>query len=74
MHFEPCDTVQCIDVILKDDCIVEEIESFDLLLTTPSYVDERIMIDLGNGRIYITDNDGRMSRDIYASAILFLLS
>ena len=38
---------------------MEEIESFDLLLTTPSYVDERIMIDLGNGRIYITDNDGR---------------
>lgn len=57
LHFKPCDSEKCIDVTLKDDCVVEEVESFYLFLTTPSYVDERIMISSGIGRIIIIDND-----------------
>lgn len=57
LNFKPCDSVKCIDVTLKDDCIVEEVESFDLLLTTPSHIDERVIVDSGNSRMIIIDDD-----------------
>ena len=57
LNFKPCNSVKCVDVTLKDDCEVEKIESFDILITTPSYVDERIIIESGTGRIFIVDDD-----------------
>ena len=57
LDFKPCDSVKCIDVATKDDCVVEELESIEIFLTTPSYVDERIKLFSGHGQIFINDND-----------------
>lgn len=49
--------MMCVNVRLKEDCIVEEKESFYVVLDTPSYVDERIKIYSPKTEIVITDND-----------------
>ena len=58
VNFAPCQLYRCIEVVLSDDCVVEALESFHLVLTTPSYyVNERINVNSGYGEIFIIDDD-----------------
>ena len=58
LTFAPCEVVQCLSVSLRDDCLLERPETFNITLTLPP-VERRIRLDPGNGIISITDNDGK---------------
>ena len=58
LTFAPCQVVQCLTVSLRDDCVLEKLETFNITLTLPP-VERRIRLDSGNGIISITDNDGK---------------
>ena len=58
LTFAPCQVVQCLSVSLRDDCVLERLETFNITLTLPP-VERRIRLDPGNGIISIFDNDGK---------------
>lgn len=46
-----------VNVKVKDDCFMEEVEKLDLLLVKPTYVDQRIQISTEYGQMRIIDDD-----------------
>ena len=56
LTFSPCDTRQCVDVYIEDDCNMEEDEYFTALLEMEYFLD-RIYINRGPLVINITDSD-----------------
>ena len=59
LTFEPCDTVQCREVVIIDDKTVEMEESFDLTLERLPGVNSYVDIDPDRTKITILDNDGK---------------
>ena len=58
LAFGACDTRQCTEIPIVNDMIVEMNESFFVTLEMTSDPDSRITLDLVDGEIEITDNDG----------------
>ena len=58
LTFTPCEMAKCTEVRLMDDCVVEDKEKFNIVLTPVPGLDRRIKIHEGDGEIIITDDDG----------------
>ena len=58
LTFSPCQVVQCLSVSLRDDCVLERLETFNITLTLPP-VERRIWLDSGTGTISVYDDDGK---------------
>ena len=60
LTFDPCESIKCIDVVLENDCVLEDTEAFNIRLETIDGQDRRIIIDpdTGNEDVTIIDDDG----------------
>lgn len=59
LHFVKCEKRQCVNVSILDDEEVEYLEIWDVTLKRTPDMDSRIKLDQVNGKIQISDNDGR---------------
>ena len=59
MQFGACDYIKCMDIRIRNDDKVEEIESFGVILKRVTDLDERISLNNVNGEVEIVDNDGK---------------
>ena len=55
--FDACELMVCDDVSILDDCVLEEEESFHLILERTSGLDSKIKIDRGDRVVAIIDHD-----------------
>ena len=75
LSFAACETVKCLDVELLDDCVLEDTETFKMMLSTVSGQDERIKLGAGGADVVINDDDGVYSNVLPALVhISFLCS
>ena len=51
--FEACEKQKCVDVVIFDDTVEEEPESFSYHLTRTPNLDSRIELDPANGTVVI---------------------
>lgn len=58
LMFNMCQKRSCADVPIVDDLVLENDESFSVTLDRTTGLDVRITLDLVEGEIEITDNDG----------------
>ena len=58
LMFAACQMRSCVNVTVVDDVILENVESFDLILERTPDLNSRITLDSVNGVVEITDNDG----------------
>ena len=49
LTFAPCQLLRCVDVVLEDDCVLEDTEAFNIRLETIVDQDRRITIDRDTG-------------------------
>ena len=59
MQFGACDYIICMDIRIRNDDKVEEIESFGVILKRVTGLDERISLNKENGEVEIVDDDGK---------------
>ena len=57
LTFDTCEPMVCSTVRALDDCVLEEDETFRMILSIPSGQDPRIKIDRGQGDVTIMDQD-----------------
>ncbi|ETW92157.1 MAG: hypothetical protein ETSY2_54335 [Candidatus Entotheonella gemina] len=57
--FDECETQSCNPILIVDDDVLENVESFNVTLERTPGLDVRITLDPVDGEIEITDNDGR---------------
>ena len=58
LTFAACETRRCVDVVIVDDMIVEQDETFTVTLQRTPDLDSRITFSQTAGAIEITNNDG----------------
>ena len=56
LTFGPCDTLLCMNVIIKDDLVNEPEETFSLGLTK---ISSFVTLSTTTGEVLITDDDGK---------------
>ena len=54
LMFAACEMRSCVNVSIVDDMILENTESFDVILERTPDLDSRITLDPGNGIVEIT--------------------
>ena len=59
MQFSACDYIKCMDIRIRNDDKVEEMESFGVILKRVTDLDERISLNNVNGEVEIVDDDGK---------------
>ena len=57
LTFAACDERQCVDIIIEDDSIPEELESFDVTLERTTGLDARIRLDPVDAVVEIIDSN-----------------
>ena len=58
LNFPACGTKQCVDVVIVDDDVLENVESFHVTLGRTPGLDTRIRLSLVDGIINIIDDGG----------------
>ena len=58
LMFVTCGTQQCVNVVIVDDDVLENVESFDVTLERTPGLDSRITLDPVDTVVEITDDDG----------------
>ena len=58
MTFGACNTLQCTEIVIMNDKIVELTESFSVTLERTAGLDNRITLGRVDGEVVITDDDG----------------
>ena len=58
LMFDACQMRSCVNVTIRNDVILENVESFNITLERTSDLDSRITLDPVNGVVEIIDNDG----------------
>ena len=58
VEFDECDILQCTEIPIVDDMIVELTESFSVTLESTPGLDSRITLKPVDGEIKIYDDDG----------------
>ena len=56
--FNSCESRHCIDILITNDEVLEDTESFSVTLVKTADLDPRITLDPVTGETKITDNDG----------------
>ena len=75
LSFAACQIRSCVNVSIINDVVLENVESFDVILDRAPELDSRITLEPVNGVIELTDNDGISSllyRIIYIYLTLFM--
>ena len=57
LMFDSCDKKSCVNISIVDDDVIEDTESFSVLLTETPGLDVRITLDPVEAEIEIIDND-----------------
>ena len=57
MMFDSCDKKSCVNISIVDDDVIEDTESFSVLLAETPGLDVRITLDPVEAEIEIIDND-----------------
>ena len=73
LTFDANNLEHCVDIIIVNDLIVEEIESFIVTLEKTSDLDDRVFLDPRMGMIAIRNDDGesKVTIGIVLSVVLF---
>ena len=58
LMFDACQMRSCVNVTIRNDVILENLESFNVALERTSDLDSRITLNLVNEVVVIIDNDG----------------
>ena len=58
LMFDTCQRRSCVDVVIVNDAVLENMELFTVTLERTSGVDHTIELNPVDGQIEITDNDG----------------
>ena len=61
LSFAACQIRSCVNVSIINDVVLENVESFDVILDRAPELDSRITLEPVNGVVEITDNDGTSS-------------
>ena len=64
LSFEPNGAESCVDVIIQNDNITEQTESFTVTLERTSDLDDRVILNHTDGMISIIDDDSEFIKDI----------
>ena len=62
--------LDCVDINIIDDNLVEGVESFSVSLTAPNNANGQIILQTSSASVFIADNDGMLLSPI--SRVIFL--
>ena len=75
LTFGACNTLQCTEIVIVDDMMLELTESFSVTLERTAGLDNRITLDRVDVEVEITDDDGAYivftDMDIYALCFMW---
>ena len=59
LSFAACETRQCVNIIIVDDSVEEQVEEFDVTLEKTIGLNSRISLGPVDARVLIHDDDGK---------------
>ena len=69
MTFEPHDLTSCLDIVIDDDCTVEELEErFEVKMHRTPDLLSQIKVDAADSLVYIKDDDRKILYCILCAA------